>query len=309
MLLKDAISRYFRHLRNIKNASPYTLRNYQKSLDLLLETTKNNAKISDITLDTIDDIRDNLYNKKNKRNETISRNTQNIYIIPIRSFLKFCIKRELSENILAPEKIELLKIPPRDVSGITIEELNQLRKITHPKSEIISARDQAIIEMLFSTGLRISELCALNQENVNLKTKQFIVRGKGQKIRTVFLTDNATEKLQKYLNLRKDNWPPLFLNARDRKDEFETNGESRRLSRTAIEVMLSHNGKKCGILKPVTPHKLRHTFATTLLKNGADLRSIQELLGHASISTTQIYTHVGNADLKRVHTNFLEKTK
>ena len=130
--------------------------------------------------------------------------------------------------------------------------------------------------------------------------------GKGKKIRSVYLTNRAVKMLEEYLSERTDNFPPFFVNARERKDEMETNGESRRLTRTAIEVMVRDRGRKAGITKPVTPHVLRHTFATALLKNGADLRSVQELLGHSNISTTQIYTHFANADLKRTHEKFLE---
>ncbi len=306
MLLSEAISRYLRYLKSIKNASPYTLRNYTRSLELLQEILPQKSEISDITLDTIDLFRDFLFEKLTRKGGQLSLATQNIYLIPVRSFLKFCHRRELEENCLSPDKIELLKQEPRDVSGLTTDELDRLRHYTESKNALIDARDKAIIEMLFSTGLRVSELCSLNTENVNLELQEFSIRGKGKKIRTVFLTDRATEKLKKYLALRQEVWKPLFINARKRKDEFETLGESRRLSRTAIEVMVSNRGKKCGITHPVTPHILRHTFATTLLRNGADLRSVQEMLGHANIATTQVYTHVVNADLKKIHQKFME---
>lgn len=306
MLLSDAIERYFRYLKQIKNASPNTIRNYARSLDLLQAAVGEEAALSSVDMGTIDRLRDLLFEKRNKRGETLSKRTQNIYLIPIRSFLKFCIKRELGDDILSPEKIELIKTEPTDASGITLEELDRLRFSPGSKNPFIEARDRAIIEMLFSTGLRISELCALNRENVNLSTREFTVIGKGRKVRTVYMTGSAVELLTSYLDLREDNWAPLFVNARTRADEFETNGESRRLTRTAIEIMVRDRGRRAGITKPVTPHKLRHTFATTLLRNGADLRSVQELLGHANIATTQIYTHFVNADLKRTHQRYLE---
>ena len=218
---------------------------------------------------------------------------------------EFLVERA-DDPILAPDKIELLKLDPRDVSGLSLEELNRLRETNVAKSNFINARDKAITEMLFCTGLRISELCKLNRENVNLKIREFSVMGKGKKIRTVFLSPKAVVLLEKYLDLRNDNFSPLFVNARSRKDEMETNGESRRISRTAIEIMIRRRGRMAGITKPVTPHILRHTFATKLLRNGADLRSVQELLGHANIATTQIYTHFVNADLKKTHEKFLE---
>lgn len=264
-----------------------------------------NSQLEDINLDTIDQLRDLLFEKRNQRGQPLSKNTQNIYLIPVRSFLKFCIKRELSPSVLSPEKIELIKPDPSDASGISLEELDRLRFTPTSQNPFIESRDRAIIEMLFSTGLRISELCALNQENINLKTREFTVIGKGRKVRTVYLTGSAVELLEVYLEKRSDNFKPLFINARSRPDEFDNFGESRRLTRTAIEVMVRDRGRKAGITKPVTPHKLRHTFATTLLRNGADLRSVQELLGHANIATTQIYTHFVNADLKRTHERFI----
>ncbi len=306
MKLSDAIERYFRYLKQIKNVSPNTIRNYERSLDLLQAAVGEGATLESVDLATIDRLRDLLFEKRNRRGETLSKRTQNIYLIPIRSFLKFCIKRELADDILSPEKIELIKVEPTDASGLSLEELDRLRFSEGSKNTFIEARDRAIIEMLFSTGLRISELCGLNRENVNLTTREFTVIGKGRKVRTVYMTGSAVELLTDYVEKREDNWAPLFVNARTRPDEFETNGESRRLTRTAIEIMVRDRGRRAGITKPVTPHKLRHTFATTLLRNGADLRSVQELLGHANIATTQIYTHFVNADLKRTHEKFLE---
>ncbi len=306
MLYKQAIKKYFRHLKNVKNASIYTLRNYEKALYSFGKILDENAKISDITLDKIEQFQDVIFDKKNRKGENLSAKTKNIYLIPIRSFLIYCIKRELGNNILAPEKVEILKTMPSDVSGLTEEELKSLREFEFGKNKFTDSRDNAIIEMFFSTGLRVSELVALNRENINVINKEFSILGKGKKIRTVFLTDNCVKVLKRYLNLRKDNFKPLFINAKKRKDEFENYGESRRISKTAIEVMISKRGKFCGITKPVTPHKIRHTFATTLLRNGADIRSVQEMLGHSNISTTQIYTHVANADLKKVHKKFLK---
>ena len=306
MLITEGIEKYVRYLKNVRNSSPYTLRNYTKSLNFLVETMGAKAHISDLNLNSIDDFQDFVFSKTNRKGQPLSSKTRNIYLIPIRSFLKFCIKRELDDPILAPEKLELLKTNPSDVSGLSLEELALLRQTNTAKNNLIALRDRAIVEMLFSTGLRISELCALNRENLNVKSGEFSVLGKGNKIRSVYLTQNCIELLESYLVARKDSFQPLFINAKQRRDESLKNGESRRLSRTAIEVMIRDRGRKAGITKPVTPHKLRHTFATSLLRNGADIRSVQELLGHASISTTQIYTHVANADLKKAHTKFLE---
>ncbi|MCK5460545.1 tyrosine-type recombinase/integrase [Candidatus Gracilibacteria bacterium] len=305
MLFTKAVKRYKKHLKNVKNSSVHTLENYGRSLHIFGEMLGENAQIKDITLEKVEDFQDILFEKKNRKGQELSAKTKNAYLIPIRSFLKFCIKRELSKLILNPEKIEILKTNPSDVSGLSIEELELLRHFSE-KNNILAARNRAIVEIIFSTGLRVSELTNLNRENVNLHTREFSVIGKGNKIRSVFLTKNCVEVLKKYLNLRTDNFRPLFIGSRKQKNEFENSGESRRLSRTMVEIMISDRGKKCGITKPVTPHKLRHTFATTLLRNGADIRSVQEMLGHANIATTQIYTHIANADLKKTHEKFLE---
>lgn len=306
MLISDSVEKYLRYLKNVKNASPYTLRNYQKSLDFLQQALDGAAHVRDIDLNTMDDFQDLVFAKTNRKGQPLSSKTRNIYLIPVRSFLKFCLKRELDDPIMAPEKIELLKTDPSDVSGLTLEELDILRNTNIAKNQAIALRDRAILEMLFSTGLRISELCALNREHVNLQTREFSIIGKGNKVRTVFLTADCARILGQYLTHREDNFKPLFINAKTRADQQENQGESRRLSRTAIEIMIRDRGRAAGLTKPVTPHKLRHTFATTLLRNGADIRSVQELLGHSSIATTQIYTHVANADLKKTHQRYLE---
>lgn len=306
MRIDLAIEKYLRYLVNLKNASKYTLKNYKRALTNFADIVGAEKKLSEISLSHLDELYDFLFELKNRRGEPIAANTKNLYLIPVRSFLKFCIKRDLDENILAPEKIELTKSSARDVSGLTPDELDRLRNFNEYKNPVIALRDHALIELFYSTGLRISELQALNRDQINLNLGEFSVLGKGKKYRTVYLTDSATEKLQKYFDVRTDNYPPAFLNARVRADEFETKGESRRLSKTSMENMVRTRAIRAGITKPVTPHKLRHTFATHLLRNGADLRSVQEMLGHSNISTTQIYTHVVNADLKATHKKFLE---
>lgn len=310
MKLKDAVTRYLRNLEQVQNASENTIRNYSRALDLLMETIGEDVELENITIETIDDYRDRIFAKKSIRSgQRISRSTQNIYLIPIRTFLKFCHRRDLGKKLLSPEKIELVKNNPRDVAGITQEELERLRETDCSKNNQINLRDRAIVELLYSTGLRVSELRNLNIEHVNLQLKEFAVVGKGRKVRVVFVTDRAAEAVEKYLDTRTDTFQPLFLNARGaRKAEGidELRGENRRLSRTFIEIMIRNRAICAGITRPVTPHVLRHTFATTLLRNGAELRSVQEMLGHSNIATTQIYTHVVNADLKKTHKKFLE---
>lgn len=306
MLYDEAVAKFLRYLKNIRNASPYTIRNYEKALGNFEEILGENKKITEISLEDVERFQDVIFEKKNRKGEALSARTRNLYLIPIRSFLKFCIKREIaSGEILNPEKIEIIKTNPSDVSGLDREELEMLRSFSE-KNAFLDRRNRAIVEILFSTGLRISELCALDREHVNLERRSFSIIGKGNKVRTVFLTENCAKILGEYLDARADNFRPFFIGSRKRKDEWENFGESRRLTRTMIEIMISGRGKKCGITKPVTPHKIRHTFATTLLRNGADLRSVQEMLGHSNISTTQIYTHVANKDLQETHAKFLE---
>jgi site-specific recombinase XerD len=309
MLYTQAIEKYLRYLQGIKNASPYTLRNYKRALENFGLALGHDGHIEAITLETIDRFQDFILEKKTRKNKALSAKTRNIYLIPIRSFLKYCIQQELAEDtaLLNPEKILISKTNPSDVSGLTETEFKALRDFSTGKTPLSQARDQAIIELLFSTGLRVSELTALNIENINLERREFSILGKGNKVRTVYLTPHCVRVLRDYLSLRKDSFKPLFINVRPRKDEFENRGESRRLSRTSVEIMISQRGRLCGITKPVTPHKIRHTFATTLLRNGADIRSVQEMLGHSNIATTQIYTHVANADLKKVHERFLNQ--
>ena len=306
MLLSEAIDRYIRYLKQYQNASPYTIRNYRRALDLLCRSVPSGLKVRELTVAYLDDFRDRIFEIKTRNGHPISRSTQNMYLIPVRSFLTYCIKQELDDPVLNPEKIDLPKNNPRDVSGLTAEELQRLREYQEGDNEFIIFRDRAIVELLFSSGLRVSELCALNRDQINLKEKEFAVLGKGKKYRSVFLSDRAVRYLKAYLDVRNDHWKPLFISAKKRKDEFESQGESRRLSRTYVEIMIRRRGIRCGITKPVTPHKLRHTFATMLLRNGADLRSVQEMLGHSNIATTQIYTHVANADLKKTHQRYLE---
>lgn len=232
----------------------------------------------------------------NRRN--LKKKTQNYYLIALRGFLRYLARRGIES--LAAEKIELAKTPERQIDLINNEELGRLLS-SADSSNVKSLRDRAMFELLFSTGLRVSELCALNRDSVNLKKGEFSVRGKGDKIRVVFISDSAKNALEKWLSKRVDLSPALFVNFKPGQKDID---ESTRLTPRSIERIIKHYSAKAGILKKVTPHILRHCFATDLLENGADLRSVQELLGHASISTTQIYTHITNRRLREVHKAF-----
>lgn len=228
----------------------------------------------------------------------MKRRTQNYYLIAIRAFLKFLRKREIP--CISPERIELAKLPERSLDLITSAELDRL--ITSASGENQrSLRDRAILELLFSTGLRVSELCALNSD-IDLSRDELSVRGKGDKVRVVFISPTAKEAVRAYLKARKDMEEALFVNILA--DGKVSKKNAKRLTPRSVQNIMKKYAAKAGITKKVTPHILRHSFATDLLSNGADIRSVQALLGHASINTTQIYTHVTDAHLREVHKKF-----
>jgi site-specific recombinase XerD len=238
---------------------------------------------------------------KNTEKDTLKKKTQNYYLIALRSFLKFMAKRGVKS--LSPEYIELAKVGERHLDLITSEELKRL--LNAPEGDNLkSLRDKAILELFFSTGLRVSELCSISRD-LDLSADEFSIRGKGEKIRVVFLSSEAKDAIKKYLDKRTDIDDALFVrlgreNARD--------GDMR-LDPRSVERIIKQCAIKAGISKKVTPHVIRHCFATDLLSNGADLRSVQMLLGHSNISTTQIYTHVTDSELRRVHKLFHNKKK
>ena len=304
MKLSNAIRQFLEHCEIEKNQSKRTLISYAHYLERFLEFAKN-IEIEKIDLNLIKKYRLFLNRYEFRNNENLSIKTQNYHIIALRAFLKYCIKSDW--KVLAPEKVDLAKIPERTIEYLTREELEMLfHAIDYNKQ--IGLRNRAILEMLYSTGLRISELTNLNRQHVDLKRGEFYVRGKGKKVRIVFLSDRAKTWLKEYLDSRDDNFDPLFLNygrSRQKKQkDLDLKGEHRRLTEYTIQEMVRNTARKAGILKHVTPHTLRHSFATELLLNGADIRSVQEMLGHSSITTTQIYTHITNKKLKEVHQKF-----
>ena len=235
--------------------------------------------------------------------DTLKKNTQNYHLIALRVFLKYLAKRSIPS--LAPEKIELAKTPERELDLITDTELDRLIKAPNEKvavgGEIKAYRDRAILELLFSTGLRVSELCNLNRDSINLSRDEFSVRGKGEKVRLVFLSEEARLAVKNYLSKRKDMNEAMFSGL----SKINTKGD--RLTPRSVERIIKKYSIKSGISKKVTPHTLRHSFATDLLQNGADIRSVQMMLGHANVSTTQIYTHVTDKHLRDIHKKFHSK--
>jgi site-specific recombinase XerD len=236
----------------------------------------------------------------------MKKRTQNYYLIALRAFLKYLMRQGVP--VVSPEKIELAKVPERELDLITAEDLARL--LATPQGNTLSAlRDRAILETLFSTGLRVSELVSLPRD-IDLTRDEFSVRGKGEKVRVVFLSKRAKAALQAYLDKRSDVDDALFIHiGRAGAKALSRESRSLRLTARSVERLIRKYAIKAGISKKVTPHVIRHSFATDLLENGADLRSVQALLGHANIATTQIYTHVTDAKLREIHRRFHGKRR
>jgi site-specific recombinase XerD len=292
--LEKLKTQFLEYLEIEKGRSLKTIENYDRYLTSFLGFLKKESP-KDITDDAVREYR--LYLN---RKETLKKKTQNYYLIALRVFLKYLMKRDIKS--LSPERIELAKIPERSLDLITTQELGRLLKSPNG-NDLKSLRDRAILELLFSTGLRVSELAALNRD-IDLSWDEISVRGKGEKVRVVFLSAAAKEMLKKYLDRRQDMEEALFVSIGKGKKEKSKMEEVLRLSPRSVQRIIKYYGVKAGISKKVTPHIIRHSFATDLLQNGADLRSVQALLGHANISTTQIYTHVTDRHLREVHKKY-----
>lgn len=305
MLFSLANEKFLNWLEVIKNKSPKTVEQYQRHLKKFQEyidiKLKKELKIEDIDLDIAEWFRSYIY--KSAKN-SISVKTANAYMITLRSFLKYLEKTW--QKTLSATAIDLIKAETRRVEFLTEDELEKLFQMPNVAT-ITGKRDIAIMECIYSTGLRISELTNLNREDINLDTKEFAVRGKWRKLRVVYLTDNATKLIKEYLQARQDTYAPLFIRHNFKNENISAlDDESLRLSRFFITTTIKSYALKANILKDISAHTLRHSFATTLLGKWADLRSIQEMLWHASITTTQVYTHVTNAKLKEVHKRFMK---
>lgn len=295
---------FLEYLEIERNLSPLTIRDYKHYLEHFIEWSSTNSPISkpgDLTMDVVRKYRVHLahYNSPNG-NLPLKKVTQSYYVIALRSFLKYLIRKDL--GVVSPDKIELPKTDSRSLKFLDRDQLERLLAQPNISSER-GLRDKAILEMLFSTGLRVSELCKLNCDQVNIERREFGVIGKGQKPRVVFLSDKAAIWLERYLEKRVDTFSPLFIRYAGNQ-EIIANGEKMRLTPRSVQRILEKYVRKARLPVKATPHVLRHSFATDLLINGADLRSVQEMLGHKNVSTTQIYTHVTNTQLKNVHKMF-----
>ena len=302
MLLRDAIYDFLTHCEVGKYQSKKTIENYSHYLRRFEHFAKAKTHVSRITSDLIRDYRLHLHRTPIAgQGVTLDIKTQQYHLIALRAMLKHLQKNDIAT--LSPEKIELPKVPGRQVEVLAREELEAMFRTIDPTKRN-GPRNLALLHLLYSTGLRVSELSNLNRKDVNLQTREFRVVGKGRKARIVFLSETAAQFLKDSLNARDDNWTPLFLSNSNRSKVKSLFGEERRLEPQAIERIVRNLATAAGIVKKVTPHTLRHTFATELLKNGADIRSVQEMLGHSSITTTQIYTHLTNRRLKEIHEQF-----
>jgi site-specific recombinase XerD len=312
MNTEELINEFLEYCEIERGHSDLTIRNYEHYLERFLEFAQKekrseNVKPSDITMDLVRKYRLYLNRLDTNQGETLAKITQNYHIIALRAFLKYLARRDIPT--LAAEKLELSAASTKSFTFLEITEVESLLLAPekNPNRNIeITLRDKAILQTLFSTGLRVSELTALNIDNTNLERGEFMVRGKGDKERIVFLSDSAKDTISDYLKARKDCNNPLFTHVGGLKDD-EEKGEYMRLTPRSVQRIIKKYAKLAGIVKDVTPHVMRHSFATDLLINGADLRSVQEMLGHSSITTTQIYTHVTNKQLREVHRAFHSK--
>ncbi|MDD3498632.1 MAG: tyrosine-type recombinase/integrase [Candidatus Moranbacteria bacterium] len=296
LLLRD----FLEYIEIDLGRSQKTIENYEHYLRRFLDFSKA-VYPRDINLPTVKKYRLFLNRFQNENGEELKKVTQNYHVIALRNFLKYMSKQDI--ETLSAEKIEVGRNPQKEVEFLEPEEVERMLKGSSG-SDLKNLRDRSILELLFSAGLRVSELSSLNRDHINLKTQEFSVRGKGGKIRIVFVSDTAKEALKKYLDKRIDIDPALFIRTRK---NGELKEDDLRLTPRSIQRIVKRCAKKAGIVKDVHPHTLRHSFATDLLANGADIRSVQAMLGHSSITTTQIYTHVTNKQLKDIHKKFHRK--
>lgn len=290
---------FLEYLEIEQNRSQKTIANYDHYLTRLADYA-GDIQVSDIDAELIRKWRLWLNRLGTNTSDELGKTTQNYHLIALRSFLKYCSKRDIPA--LAPDKIELARTRRPQVTFLNEDELERL--FAQPDTATLAGlRDRALLELLFSSGLRVSELVGLDRDHVNLKRREFMVRGKGQKDRPIFISPEAAEWMQRYLDARKDNTRPLFIRFMGNK-RVDLTGNYHRLTARSVQRLVSQYARLAGITKHVSPHTLRHSFATNLLMNGADLRSVQAMLGHSNIATTQIYTHVTDPHLKKVHEQF-----
>ena len=312
MYISDLIEDFLEHLEIEGGRSKRTIENYRLYLERFLEIAqeilnKDDIKPSDINKELLRKYRLKLnrYGSENGGDD-LKTITQAYHLIALRGFLKYLARREIKS--LDPSLIDLPHVVRKQVTFLHFDEVEDMLNQIDTSTES-GLRDRAIIELLYSGGLRVSELVGLDRGSINLERREFMVRGKGSKDRPIFISQSAADRVSDYLDARTDSLPALFLNNSRNTQTVDTSGNYRRITARSIERIVEKYARLAGITKHVSPHTLRHSFATDLLMNGADLRSVQSMLGHADISTTQIYTHVTDAHLKEIHDKFHSETK
>lgn len=311
MNLLDLKNQFLEYLEIEKGKSSKTMENYGHYLKRFISWSHLKDP-GDISEEVIRNYRIYLNRYQDESGRPLKKITQNYYIIALRSFLKYLAKRDI--QTLPAEKVEVGKVTRKEVEFLEADEVERILEAASG-ADFKSLRDRAMLELLFSSGLRVSELIQINRDKLDLKKQEFAVRGKGEKLRVVFVSDSAKHALEKYLDKRKDIDPALFVRDSQALKKFQSkddqsradknkNSAGLRLTPRSVQRMVKYYAAKAGIIKDVHPHTLRHSFATDLLINGADIRSVQEMLGHSSITTTQIYTHITNQQLREVHKAF-----
>lgn len=310
--VSELIGDFVEHLEVEKGRSKKTAENYERYLNRFLEIAgeisgkEYELQAVDITQELLRKFRLKLNRVVDERGEGLEAITQAYHLIALRGFLKYLAKREIKS--LDPSLVELPHVVRKQVTFLHFDEVEKMLEQIDTSNET-GLRDRAIIELLYSGGLRVSELVKLDRDSINLERREFLVRGKGSKDRPIFISKAAADRVQEYLDARTDSLAPLFLNNSKNLQSVDMSGNYRRLTPRSVERIVQKYAKMAGIVKHVSPHTLRHSFATDLLMNGADLRSVQTMLGHADISTTQIYTHVTDAHLREVHEKFHTETE
>jgi site-specific recombinase XerD len=304
MYISELILDYIEHLEVEGGRSAKTAENYKLYLERFSQFT-DDITVDKITTEVIRKYRLWLNRYKNDNAEELAMITQSYHLIALRGFLTYLSKRDIVS--LSPEKIDLPKTARKQVTFLHYDEVARMLDVIPLDSEQ-GLRDRAIVELLFSSGLRVSELTNLNRDHVNTKRREFMVRGKGQKDRPVFIGEAAAIRVDDYISARLDNIPPLFLSY-SRNNTSSNGGDYRRLTSRSIQRIINKYARLAGITKHVSPHTMRHSFATDLLMNGADIRSVQSMLGHSNISTTQVYTHVTDEHLREVYEKFHSDTE
>lgn len=303
MYVSELLLDYIEHLEVEGGRSAKTAENYRLYLERFVQFT-NDIHVGKITTEIVRKYRLWLNRFKNDNDDELATITQSYHLIALRGFLTYVSKRDIPS--LSPEKIELPKISRKQVTFLHYDEVSRLLD-TIPIDDQMGLRDRALIELLFSSGLRVSELVNLNRDHINTKRREFMVRGKGQKDRPIFISQATAQHVEEYLAGRLDNLPPLFLSY-SRNNIAGNSGDYRRLTARSVQRIVSKYARLAGITKHVSPHTMRHSYATDLLINGADLRSVQSMLGHSNISTTQVYTHVTDERLREVYEKYHSET-